>query len=99
MQIWYKFQISESTICFQIVKDYHREIYCTAAEARLVCESESHLVVSDSLQPHGLYSPWNSLGQNTGVAFPFSRGSSQPRSPALQADSLPTELSGKPISG
>jgi len=23
--------------------------------------------VSDSLQPHGLYSPWNSLGQNTGV--------------------------------
>ena len=30
------------------------------------------------------------------VAFPFSRGSFQPRSPALQADSLPTELSGKP---
>ena len=23
--------------------------------------------MSDSLQPHGLYSPWNSLGQNTGV--------------------------------
>ena len=23
--------------------------------------------VSDSLQPHGLYSPWSSLGQNTGV--------------------------------
>ena len=23
--------------------------------------------------------PWNSPGQNTGVAFPFSRGSSQPR--------------------
>ena len=32
-----------------------------------VMESESHSVVSDSLQPHGLYSPWNSLGQNTGV--------------------------------
>ena len=30
-------------------------------------ESESRSVVSDSLQPHGLYSPWNSLGQNTGV--------------------------------
>ena len=29
--------------------------------------SESHSVVSDSLQPHGLYSPWNSPGQNTGV--------------------------------
>ena len=24
-------------------------------------------VMSDSLQPHGLYSPWNSAGQNTGV--------------------------------
>ena len=30
-------------------------------------ESESHSVVSDSLRPHGLYSPWNSPGQNTGV--------------------------------
>ena len=29
--------------------------------------SESHSVLSDSLQPHGLYSPWNSPGQNTGV--------------------------------
>ena len=29
--------------------------------------SESCSVVSDSLQPHGLYSPWNSLGQNIGV--------------------------------
>ena len=32
----------------------------------------SHSVVSDSLWPHGLYSPWNSPGQNTGVPFPFS---------------------------
>ena len=30
-------------------------------------ESESGSVVSNSLQPHGLYSPWNSPGQNTGV--------------------------------
>ena len=30
-------------------------------------ESESHSVTSNSLQPHGLYSPWNSPGQNTGV--------------------------------
>ena len=29
------------------------------------------------------------------VAFPFSRGSSQPRSPALQVDSLPAEPQGK----
>ena len=30
-------------------------------------ESEICSVVSDSLQPHGLYSPWNSPGQNIGV--------------------------------
>ena len=30
--------------------------------------SESHPVMSDSLWPYGLYSPWNSPGQNTGVA-------------------------------
>ena len=64
-----------------------------------VCESESHSVVSDSLQPHELYSPWNSPGQNTGLGihsllkriFPI-----EPRSPALQADSLPAEPPGKP---
>ena len=104
--------------------------------------SESHSVVPDSLQPHGLYSSWNSLGQNTEVgilsllqgifptqgsnpgllhcrwilyqlshkgsprilewvAYPFSSGSSWPRNrtgcPELQEDSLPTELSGKPL--
>ena len=83
--------------------------------------SESCSVVSNSLQSHGLYSPWNSPGKNTGVgslsllqgifptqglnpgllhcrqflyqlshqgsprilewvAYPFSSGSSQPRS-------------------
>ena len=30
-------------------------------------ESESHSVLSDPLQPHELYGPWNSLGQNTEV--------------------------------
>ena len=111
--------------------------------------SESCSVVSDSLQHHGLYSSWNSPGQNTGVgscsllqgifptegsnpgflhcrwilyqlsqqgsprmlewgAYPFSSGSSLPwnqtlpyprmqGSPALQEDSLPTELPGKPL--
>ena len=29
--------------------------------------SEIHSVLSDSLQPHGIYSPWNSPGQNAGV--------------------------------
>ena len=108
-----------------------------------IMKSESCSVISDSLQPHGLYSLWNSPGQNTEVgspsllqgifpthgsnpgllhcrwilyqlshkgspriilewgANPFSSGSSRPRnwtrSPALQADSLLTELSGKPM--
>ena len=30
-------------------------------------ESESCWVISNSLRPHGLYSPWNSPGQNTRV--------------------------------
>ena len=95
-------------------------------------------MVSNSLWPRGLYSPWNSPGQNTGVGmlsllqgiFPTQVSciacgfftnwatreaqdywSGQPipspvdlpnsgiklGSPALQAYSLPTELSGKPI--
>ena len=97
-----------------------------------------------TLRPHGLYSPWNSPGQNTGVgchfllqgifptqgsnpgllhcrrilyqlshqgnprilewvAYPFSSRSSWPRNWTrvswFQADSLPTELSGKPSVG
>ena len=37
--------------------------------------------MSDSLRPHGLYSPRHSPSQNTevGTLFPFSWGSSQPR--------------------
>ena len=30
-------------------------------------KSESHSAMSDSSQPQGLYSPWNSPGQNPGV--------------------------------
>ena len=38
-------------------------------------ESEGCSVMYDSLWAQGLYSPWNSAGQNTRVvAFPFSRG-------------------------
>ena len=64
-------------------------------------ESERHSVMSNSLQPHGLCSPWNSPGQNTGVgSHSLSPGDLptpgiKPRSPTLQAESLPTELPGK----
>ena len=104
-------------------------------------ESESPSVMSGSLPPHGLYSPWTSPGQNTGVGslsllqgifqtqglnsglphcgwilHQLSHRETQeywsgqllsspedlpnpgikPGSPALQVDSLPNELSGKP---
>ena len=53
--------------------------------------------MSDSLQPHELYSPWNFLGQNTGVGgLSLVQGDLpnpgiEPRSPALQVDSSPAE--------
>ena len=48
-------------------------IYCSLNNRHLIkkSESESHSVVSDSLWPHGLYSPWISPGQNTGVGSLF----------------------------
>ena len=43
-------------------------------------DTRRHSVVFDSLQPRGLYSPWNSPGQNTGVgSLSLLQGSSQPR--------------------
>ena len=68
-------------------------------------------VMSDSLRPFGLgptrlLCPWNSPGRNTGGGCHallkgtfLTRGlnSHLSASPALQADSLTTELSGKPI--
>ena len=33
----------------------------------IISDNESRSVVSDSLRPHGLYSPWNSPSQNTGM--------------------------------
>ena len=69
----------------------------------------SHSVMSDSLQPFGLsptrtLSPWDFLGKNARVDCYFilqgiflTQGL-YPHflSPALKADSLPTELLGKP---
>ena len=60
-------------------------------------EREGRSVVSNSLRPHGLYSPWNSPGQNTGVGScshlqgNLPNPGMEPRSPALQTDSLPAE--------
>ena len=49
-------------------------------EVQVIMEKWKSLNVSNALWPHELYSPWNSLGKNTGVdSFPLSTGSSQPR--------------------
>ena len=64
--------------------------------------SESCSVVSNSLWPHGLYSPGNSPGPIIGVGKPFPSPGDlpnpgiEPRSPALQMDLLPAEPQGKP---
>ena len=57
--------------------------------------------MSNTLWPYGLYRPWNSPGQKTGVvAFCFSRGPSQHRDQTqvshVQADSLPAVDKGSP---
>ena len=57
--------------------------------------------MSDSFRSHGLYDPWNSPGQSTGVGSLsllqgiFPAQGSNPSLPALQADSLPAEPQGK----
>ena len=72
-----------------------------------VCVYVSHSVLSDSMQPHGLWPtrllcPWDSPGKNTGVGFHsllqgiFPNPGIKPRSLTFQADSLPPEPPGKP---
>ena len=52
----------------------------TLEDKRKKEESESHSVASNSLQPHTLYSPRSSPGQNTGVSsLSLLQGSSEPR--------------------
>ena len=62
--------------------------------------SESGSVMSDSLWSHGLYPPWDSPGQNTEVGShslqDLPNAGIEPRSPMLQADSLPAEPQRKP---
>ena len=52
----------------EVLSDSFRHQHQTSVDTD-GCEgqSESRPVMSDSLQPHGLYSPRNSPGQNTGV--------------------------------
>ena len=62
---------------------------------------ESLSVVSNSLRPHGLYSPWNSPSQNTEVGShsltpgDLPNTEIEPRSPTMQANPLPAQPQGK----
>ena len=77
----------------------YSHVITTLSWLLLHSENESLSVMAIPLWPHGLYSPWNSPGQNTGVGSLSLGGLPKPRvklgSPALQADSLPAEPQGK----
>ena len=65
-----------------------------------MCACSVNSVMSSSLPPHGpepakLLFPWDSPGKNTGVACQGIE-SAFPMSSALQVDSLPAKLPGKP---
>ena len=66
--------LSTGTMCGEKAKLVFGSVFIPEQKVNIIPEwrrgewvSESHLVMSDSLQSHGLYSPWNSPGQNTGV--------------------------------
>ena len=75
---------------------------CTATWISYESEIESCSVVSNSLWPNGLYSPWNSPGQNTGVgSHSLLHGimptqGLNPGLPHCRQISLPAEPPGKP---
>ena len=60
-----KFYAELSYVCAGC--EYTTNLFTCFISYSEVKESESHSVVSDSLWSHGLYSPWNSPGQHTGV--------------------------------
>ena len=78
----------ESCVCKCVYTFVHKHMHVSGGvninlyrTRNCICmknESESHSVVSDSLQLHGLYSWWNSPGQNTGVGSSLLQGISPP---------------------
>ena len=63
----------------------------------LVIQIPSCLILWDPWTvPARLLCPWDSPGKNTGVGYHFLLPGIKPGSPALPADSLPSEPPGKP---
>ena len=63
---WMKFTMPDKTVIQSHVAPRLPEM-SRMARSYGESESQSRSVVSDSLRPHGLHSPWNSPSQNTGV--------------------------------
>ena len=98
---WKKRMWRRSHHCFRIFSFLHSYYYPILIPVcnmiGLLCVS--HLVMSDSLWVHGLYTagflcPWNSPGKNVGVGYHlplqgiFPTQESNPGSPAMQAHSF-----------
>ena len=54
-------------VCIPLLKEFHSVFIFRSFLSNPFLESESCSVMSNSLQPHGLSSPWNSPDQNTWV--------------------------------
>ena len=79
LTVLWQFLKNSGNVCFPD-KNYIFIWITTSIYYTVFAVSESCSIVSDSLQPHGLYSPWNLQARILEwVAFPFSRGSSQPK--------------------
>ena len=101
--LWHIYFITRSLLLNPLHKFDATPISLLSGNQQFVlCIWESCSVMSDYLWPHGLYSPWNSPGQNTGVGSlsllpgDLPNPGIKPRSPTLQVDSLPAEPPGKP---
>ena len=94
----------EPVICKHLCQTPRRDAECTHDFPKVLSEVKWKLLsrVRLFVTPWTLQ-PWNSLGQSTGVGSlslhpgDFPNPGIEPRSPALQGDSLPAEPQGKPI--
>ena len=81
-----KGQLAAAVFTWFLQLHLHPEHSRVSSEA----EIEKRSAVSSTLQPHGLYSPWNSPGQNSGVGScsllqgDLPNSGMEPRSPTLQ---------------
>ena len=103
-------QANPEWLCHFVIIWFHKEVQKKTKgshflEKRLQegdQKRKSCSVMSHSLLPHGLYSPWNPPGNNTGVGSlsllqrTFPTQESNPDLSKWQADSLPAEPRRKP---